>query len=114
MVAVIVYWHTPFAIVILEHKRIVHADPGTSFRRHKRHTLGYQPLGCHSHNGLAVIMAIEHPDECFGRFLKMVYDVLAITDATVGDPRSNLAQECGIVLLGKVVVDEAAQRQAFR
>jgi hypothetical protein len=33
--SVIVDWHTPFAIVILEHKGIVHADPGTSFRGHK-------------------------------------------------------------------------------
>jgi len=33
--AVIMDWHTPFAIVILEHKRIVRADPGTSFGGHK-------------------------------------------------------------------------------
>src|SRR5260370_15904650 len=32
--AVIVDGHTPFAVVILEHQRIVHADPGTSFRTH--------------------------------------------------------------------------------
>src|ERR1700674_2143240 len=35
MFGVIVDWHAPFAIVILEHQRIVHADPGTSFRSHK-------------------------------------------------------------------------------
>src|SRR6202171_5163126 len=32
--SVIVDWHTPFAIVILEHQRIVRADPGTPFRSH--------------------------------------------------------------------------------
>jgi len=32
--SVIVDWHTPFAIVILKQKRIVYADPGTSFCRH--------------------------------------------------------------------------------
>jgi hypothetical protein len=36
-------------------------------------------------------MAIEHPYERFRRFLQMVDDVLAATDATVRDPRSNLA-----------------------
>jgi hypothetical protein len=38
--SVIVDRHTPLAIVILDHKGIVHADPGTSFRSHKiRRTL---------------------------------------------------------------------------
>jgi hypothetical protein len=37
MFTTIVDWHTPFAIVILDQKRIVHADPGTSFRSHKPH-----------------------------------------------------------------------------
>ena len=42
MFGVIVDWHAPFAIVILEHQRIVHADPGTSFRTHKPRTLRHQ------------------------------------------------------------------------
>jgi hypothetical protein len=29
--SVIVDWHTPFVIVIQEHKQILHTDPGTSF-----------------------------------------------------------------------------------
>jgi len=36
---------------------------------------------------LPKIQAINHLDGRFKRFLQMVYDVLAITDATVGDPR---------------------------
>ena len=52
----------------------------------------YFSPGCHSHNDLAEIQAIKHPDGRCRRFLQMVYDVLAITDATVGDPRSNLTK----------------------
>jgi len=44
-------WHTPFAIVILEHKRIVHADPGTSFRSHNVQTPGHQPKAASSGSG---------------------------------------------------------------
>ncbi len=48
------------------------------------------------------------------RFLQTVDDVLAITDAALRDPRSNLAQEFGVVLFSKFEVDESAQRQALR
>src|ERR1700724_829239 len=58
-------------------------------------------LGCHSHNDLAEIPAIEHPDERFGRFFQIVYDLLAITNTTVRKGCSNFAQELGVVLLGK-------------
>jgi len=39
MFAVIMDWHTPFAIVIPEHQGIVHADPATSFGGHRLPTL---------------------------------------------------------------------------
>ena len=35
MFAVIVDWDTPFPIVILEHQRIIDADPGAPFFRHR-------------------------------------------------------------------------------
>jgi PAS domain-containing protein len=46
-------------------------------------------LGCHSHNRLADIMAIQHSDECFRHSLQTVYDFLAIRDATFRDPAPN-------------------------
>jgi hypothetical protein len=41
------------------------------------------------YNGLAEILAIQHPDECFRHFLQTVYDFLAIRDAPVRDPAPN-------------------------
>src|SRR6266404_1785041 len=39
--SVIVNWHAPLTIVILDHKRIVHADPGTSFSSHDSEDVAY-------------------------------------------------------------------------
>jgi hypothetical protein len=38
-------------------------------------------------------MTIEHPDECLKRLLQTIYDVLAITNAAIGDaarPRAGM------------------------
>jgi hypothetical protein len=51
-------------------------------------------------------------DECLRGIFQTVNEVLAI-DAAVSDTCSNFAQEVGVVLLRKFVVDEAAQRQAL-
>src|SRR5216684_925689 len=59
-------------------------------------------------------MSFEHSDESFRRFLQMLYDVLEIADATLRDPRSNVAQEFVVVLLGKFGVNESAHRNALR
>jgi hypothetical protein len=58
-------------------------------------------LGAHSDDNLAEIMTIEHPDECFGRFLQTVDDVLAITNAVISDAGTDLAQKRRAVLFGK-------------
>src|SRR6267143_423509 len=44
VLAVIVDWDTPFAIVILEHQRIIDADPGAPFNRCTAHKLKTVPL----------------------------------------------------------------------
>ena len=44
MLAVIVDWDTPFAIVILEHQRIIDADPGAPFNCCTAHKLKAVPL----------------------------------------------------------------------
>ena len=41
---VIVGWHTPFAIVILAHQRIVDVDPGAPFGLHTRHVVATPSL----------------------------------------------------------------------
>jgi len=43
VLAVIVDWDTPFAIVILEHQRIIDADPGASFNCCTAHKLKTVP-----------------------------------------------------------------------
>jgi hypothetical protein len=59
-------------------------------------------------------VTIEHPDECFRRFLQTVDEVFTISDAVVRDAGADLAQKFGVVLFGKFVVDETAQRQTLR
>ena len=56
---------------------------------------------------------LQHADEGGRRILKPVSDVLAITDAPVGDPGTDSAQERRVVLSGEFIVDVAAQRKAF-
>src|SRR5271167_4584883 len=67
-----------------------------------------------AYDKLAEIAPVEHPDERFGCLVQALYDVLAITNAAVGDAGSDIAREFGVVLLGKFGVDESAQRQALR
>jgi hypothetical protein len=43
VLAVIVDWDTPFAIVILEHQRIIDADPGAPFNCCTAHKLKTVP-----------------------------------------------------------------------
>ena len=49
-----------------------------------------------------------------GAVLQTIDEVLAITDAAIGDAGTDFAQECGIVFGGKFVVEESAHRQALR
>jgi hypothetical protein len=56
---------------------------------------------------------LQHADEGGRRILKPVSDVLAITDAPVGDPGTDSAQERRVVLSGEFIVEVAAQRKAF-
>src|ERR1700730_11124968 len=67
-----------------------------------------------AHDELAKIAPIKHRDESFRCVFEAVYDVLAVTDAAVRDAGSDLAQEIGVVLRGKIVVDEPAQGEALR
>src|SRR5262249_21691221 len=90
-------------------------------RRAKAVCISYPPclsllrrLCAYSHHQLAEIAPFQHADERFGRILQTVDEVLAISDTTMGDSRSDIAQECGRVFGGKFVVDEAAHRQALR
>jgi hypothetical protein len=41
-----------------------------------------------------------------GRFLQAVDDILAIADAAVRDSGADRAQEFGVVLFGKFVIDD--------
>lgn len=58
--------------------------------------------------------AVEHSDECFGRLLQTVDNVIPVANAAVGDAGSDLVQELVVILPGQYGVDEAAQRQALR
>src|SRR5207249_723896 len=71
-------------------------------------------LCAHSYNQLAEVASLQHANEGFWRVFQTVDEVLAITDAAVGDAGADLAQECGIVLGGEFVVDEPAHREALR
>jgi hypothetical protein len=62
----------------------------------------FERLCTHPHDQLAEIASFQHADERFGRVLKTVDDVLAITDAVVGDAGTDLTQECGIVFGGEI------------
>src|SRR5213593_4751269 len=73
-----------------------------------------QDLGGHSNDQLAEVASLQHSDESAWRVFETVDDVLAVANATSGDARTHLAQEAGIVLDGKVVVDEAAYGQPLR
>src|SRR6266542_5831790 len=68
----------------------------------------------HSNDQLAEVVSLQHADERFWCFLQTVDDIFAITDATIGDAGADLAQEFGVVLFSKFVVDETAHRQAPR
>jgi hypothetical protein len=46
------------------------------------------------------------PMKASGRFLQAVDDILAIADAAVRDSGADLAQEFGVVLFGKFVIDD--------
>jgi hypothetical protein len=54
------------------------------------------------------------PMNASGAVLQTIDEVLAITDAAIGDAGTDFAQECGIVFGGKFVVEESAHRQALR
>ena len=54
MLAIVVNRHTPFAIVILQHQRIVAADPGTSLDPALRHHDSATLIG----NGDSVLLAV--------------------------------------------------------
>src|SRR5688572_1805166 len=75
---------------------------------HKCRASPFSALGAHSDDQLAEVAPFQHADEGFGRLLQTVDDILAVADAAIGDAGTDLAQECGIVLGGKFVVDEAA------
>src|SRR5216683_242019 len=70
-------------------------------------------LYSYSHDDLAEIPPVQHPDQCFGRFLQTVDNILAIADPAIGDRCSNFAQEIRVMLASKFVVDESAQCQAL-
>src|SRR5262249_20875227 len=71
-------------------------------------------LGGHPDDELAEVAPLQHSDEGAWRVFKTGDDVLAVANATRGDARTHLAQKVGIVLGGKVVVDEAAYGQPLR
>src|SRR6266542_454933 len=82
---------------------------GLSYVLHRRILVG----ACDAHECFPEIAAFEHPDEGRRRVLEPVGDVLAITDAAIGDCGRDGAQEVGIMLRGEFVVDETAQREAL-
>ena len=57
---------------------------------------GFRQSNSHSFYDLAEVLSLEHPDECFRRFLLTVDDVLAITNDAISDAGSDFAQEFGI------------------
>src|SRR6202043_2659002 len=67
-----------------------------------------------AHDELDEIMSVKHANKRFGRVLQAIYDVFAIANAAVGDAGADFAQEIGVILRGKIVVDEPAQGQALR
>src|SRR5688500_15778682 len=52
--------------------------------------LAVSALGVHSDDQLAEIASFQHPDECFGRLLQTLDDILAVADAAVGSRCSSL------------------------
>src|SRR5262245_64853781 len=68
----------------------------------------------HPDDELAEVPTLEHAEEGLRCLLQSIDEVLAIPDAAVGDAGADLPQEGGEVLGSKVVVDEAADRQALR
>ena len=60
-----------------------------------------QDLGGHPDDELAEVAPLQHAEKGCGRLFQAIHDIFTIADAAIGDPGTDLTQECRIVCFSK-------------